>query len=228
MNLSKQLPESPIFSHLDAEAMDMLLQAGTTRTYEKGSRIVHYGDIWPYLFFVAEGRVTAVKESEEGRALIVVSLSAGEVFWGISFFEKGTPMIVSLIADEPSKLHAWSRKTLLPILLADGRMSWELARLMVKRMLHASDIVEELAFQPVTGRLARLLLQHFGAEAEEEYVERDLTLDEMAARIGTTREMVCRQLYRIMDKGAIQISRTDFKITNRAALEKIAAMTKGE
>jgi CRP-like cAMP-binding protein len=96
----------------------------------------------------------------------------------------------------------------------------------VKRMLRASDIVEELAFQPVTGRLARLLLDHFGG-AIEDYVSRDITLEEMAARIGTTREMVCRQLYRFVDEGAIQISRTELMITDRDLLEEIAGKVKG-
>jgi hypothetical protein len=49
-----------------------------------------------------------------------------------------------------------------------------------------------------------------------------MTLDEMAARIGTTREMVCRQLYRFADQGAIQINRTEFMITDQGQLKKIA------
>ena len=97
---------------------------------------------------------------------------------------------------------------------------------MLRRMLYASDIVEELAFQPVTGRLARLLLERFG-DAVGDYVARDMTLDEMAARIGSTREMVCRQLYRFVDEGAIQINRTEFMITDRGVLQDIAGKVKG-
>jgi CRP-like cAMP-binding protein len=105
--------------------------------------------------------------------------------------------------------------------LENGEISFKLACLMVRRMQHASDIVDELAFQPVTGRLARLLIQHYG-DAVEESVSRDLTLDEMAARIGTTREMVCRQLYRFADKGAIRINRTEFMVTDLGQLETFA------
>lgn len=42
-----------------------------------------------------------------------------------------------------------------------GRASWELSRLMADQMQRAGDLVEGLAFQPVAGRLARLLLDHF-------------------------------------------------------------------
>jgi len=91
----------------------------------------------------------------------------------------------------------------------------------VRRMQYASDILDEFAFQPVTGRLARLLLEHYD-DAVGDYVARDMTLDEMAARIGTTREMVCRQLYKFADQGAIQISRTEFMISDQERLENIA------
>jgi CRP-like cAMP-binding protein len=226
MPLKNLLAENPIFSHLADGTIDELITLSISRTYPEGDRITHYGDVWPYLFIVESGKVTAMKESSEGRSLIVVSLIAGEVFWGASFFYDETPMPVSLVASQDSCIHLWPRERLLPILMEQGEMSWELARLMLRRMLYASDIVEELAFQPVTGRLARLLLDRFG-DAVGDTVARDMTLDEMAARIGSTREMVCRQLYRFVDEGAIQINRTEFMITDRGVLQNLAGKVKG-
>jgi len=48
----------------------------------------------------------------------------------------------------------------------------------------------------------------------------DMTLDEMAAQIGTTREMVCRLLYRFAEEGAVEISRTEFMISDSGILEE--------
>jgi hypothetical protein len=45
-----------------------------------------------------------------------------------------------------------------------------------------------------------------------------LTLDDMATRIGTTREMVCRVLYRFADKKLINVTRTEFVLTDRDGL----------
>lgn len=226
MALIELLSHNPIFSHLDEIETQKLAKLAITRTFPEGQWVTHVGDAWPYLFLVGNGTITALKESSEGRSLIVVSIGKGEVFWGATFFQEDALMPVSLIASEESVVHLWSKDRILPALLHDGRMSWELARLMVTRMLRASDIVEELAFQPVTGRLARLLLDRFG-DAIDDYVSRDITLDEMAARIGTTREMVCRQLYRFVDEGAIQISRTELMITDRSLLKKMAGKVKG-
>ena len=69
------------------------------------------------------------------------------------------------------------------------------------------------------GRLAGLLLDVFG-DAGDEFRARELTLEDMAARIGTTQEMVCRHLYRFAEKRAIEIRSTELKITNRSILEK--------
>lgn len=109
----------------------------------------------------------------------------------------------------------------MPIILGNGAMSWELTTLMVERMLLASDIVEGLAFQPVASRLAVFMLRRFG-EHSGERISRDLTLDEMAAHIGTTREMVCRLLHRFLNQGYIDIARTEFIFTDRGGLKKLA------
>lgn len=49
-----------------------------------------------------------------------------------------------------------------------------------------------------------------------------MTLDEMAAQIGTTREMVCRMLYRFSNNEMIQVTRTEFVLTDRDGLCKLA------
>jgi len=196
-----------------------------SRDFPKDQWITHYGDIWPYLFIVENGRVSAIKESYEGRSLLIATIRSGEIFWGLAFFLETAPMPVALIAGEVCRIHLWSREHFLPYLLGNGHMSWELSRQMVTRMQTASEMVEVLAFQPVAGRLANLLLDRYG-DAVEDYVARDLTLDEMAARIGSTRETVCRVLYRLAEEGSIHIKRTEFMITDRDKLEKHAGIIK--
>ncbi|MDO9128906.1 MAG: Crp/Fnr family transcriptional regulator [Anaerolineales bacterium] len=218
MNTKDLFSQNAVFAGLSDDERDRLLRQASLRKYQKGEYLTHAGDIWPYLFFLAEGSISAVKESSEGRSLVAISFKPGEIFWGVSFFHPELTMPVALRVDAPSRTHLWSREQLLPVLLGNGSISWELSRLMVNRMLRASEIVEELAFQPLTGRVARLLLESFPATPDA--VQRRLTLDEMAARIGSTREMVCRILSRFAEQGAIRINRTEFVCTDRSILEK--------
>jgi len=220
------LPKTHPFSRLSPEQLAYLEEHKTSRLYAEGEWVVHYGDNWPHIFYVESGEITALKESVEGRTLIVANILPGELFWGLAFFNEQMPMWVSLQANQETKISLWRRKDLLPILYENGEFTWGLTCKLVARMERASEMVEELAFHPIAGRLANLLLEHFGGHPEK-FVERDLTLDEMAALIGTTREVVCRQLYRFASHELIQINRTEFKIVDADGLLKFAQKFKG-
>jgi CRP/FNR family transcriptional regulator len=135
-------------------------------------------------------------------------------------------MPVALKVDLQSSVLLWSRDQILPAILENGHVSWELSRLMVSRMLRASEILEELAFQPVAGRLAKLLIDFPGGITAGP-IARSLTLDEMAARVGSTREMVCRLLQRFADDDLIKITRTEFEITDRDRLTEMMQKGRG-
>ena len=226
METRQTLKQNVVFSGLSERELDSVLERAINRQYHKGQYLTHAGDIWPYLFFLLKGSISAVKESAEGRSLVATSFKAEEVFWGVSFFDPGLPMPVALKADIQSTVYLWSRDQILPVLIENGSMSWELCRLMVRRMLRASEIVEELAFQPVAGRLAHLLIDYPG-QTSGGPVARSLTLDDMAARIGSTREVVCRFLQQFADDQLIKITRTEFEITDREGLQGIVHKVKG-
>ena len=117
MPMTEAQPQHPIFAHLDEKDRMALVESAISRRYSKGQWICHHGDIWPYLFRIVAGEVAAVKESREGRSLIAMTLSQGEVFWGLAFFLDRAEMPVALIADEPCELRLWHQSSLLPILL---------------------------------------------------------------------------------------------------------------
>lgn len=219
--LEELLAHSQTFAALSPADRAGLARLAIPRQYRREETIVHAGDVWPYLLLVEEGCIAAAKDSSEGRNLIVMTLGPGDLFWGQAFFRDGAPMLVRLEAQQAGRLYLWPRDSVLPILLQNAPALWELCRQLVGRMEWASEILESFVFQPVAGRLARLLLSHF-EKAEGNRVARDLTLDEMAAWAGTTREMVCRTLYRFSDQGLIDITRTEFILTNRKGLADLA------
>ena len=217
---------SPFFASLAGDGIALAAQRVASRRYARGEKIALYGDPWPYFLLISRGQVDAVKESGEGRSLLVTTFLTGDIFWGVAFFLDDAPMPVTLEARTDCELLLWAREDLQPILVQSGEALWSLGRLMVSRMLHASEMLEGLAFQPIAGRLARLLTE-LPHDLESGAVSRSLTLDEMAARIGTTREVVCRFLYRLEGRGLISITRTEFAITDPKALKELAQTVKG-
>jgi len=226
MDIKDLLMHSTVFSCISEHEIDTMLEQALMRQFHKGQYLTHAGDVWPYLFFLLKGSITAVKESLEGRSFVATSFKPGEIFWGVSFFDPRLQMPVALKVDSQSTLLLWSREQILPTILKNGHFAWELSCLMVSRMLRASEIVEELAFQPVAGRLAKLLID-FPGQGASGPVARSLTLDDMAARVGSTREMVCRLLQRFADEELIKITRTEFEITDRDRLTEMMQKVRG-
>lgn len=220
METIKELLQNSLFSGLDQSGLDLLTASMHSRRYSEGEWIAQHRDVWPHLFLIRSGEVTAVKESFEGRSLILATFRTGDIFWGLAFFLEDAPMPASLLASRETEILMWRREDVLPLLLKNGSLSWELSRLMIRRVQLASDIVEQLAFHPIAGRLARLLLESVGEDPQKP-IPRNLTLDEMAARIGTTREMVCRALYSFSDKKLIEVTRTEFVLTDREGLARL-------
>lgn len=219
--LNMNLTNIPLFESLPEKTLAQIIQAAIPMSYTNQQIIVHQGDIWPYFFLVSKGEIHAVKESAEGRVLIATTLREGEFFWGLGFFVEDAEMPVMLQAGMDSELYLWPRQVLVPLIASDAALAWRLCQMMITRMQMASEIVDELAFQPVGSRVARLLLEEFGDV--DDFKPRDLTLRDMAAHTGTTQEMVCRHLYRLAKEGAIEIRRTQLRVVQRELLEKYAA-----
>lgn len=218
LKIKSSLTHNQVLSQLNETELEKLVSSAQTRKFRNGDWVVHHGDVWAYLFFIQKGQVTAIKESPEGRSLTLATFDEGEIFWGLAFFIENAPMPAALKAMAESELLIWHRDDIMPFIMSNGKFSWELSRLAIQRVQFASEIVEQLAFQPLAGRVARLLLEQY--PANQSVVPRHLTLDEMASRVGTTREIVCRILYRFAEQGAIQINRTEFTFLDRSLLEE--------
>jgi CRP/FNR family transcriptional regulator len=219
--LFEWISQNRVLSTLSVNTRKSLAKQASIRRLKKGQILVLNGEVWPYLFLVGDGKLQALKESSEGRSLVVGSFVTSEIFWGLAFFDEESPMPVTLVAVENSTIYLWSREMLIPVFRTESEAAWRLCLRMIDRMKQVSMIVEEMAFQPVDRRLARLLIDHF-TDSENDSMERHMTLDEMAAQIGTTREMVCRMLYRFSNNDLIHVTRTEFVLTDRDGLRLLA------
>ena len=107
VSLSEWLAKNPIFSSLPERERLEIARTAMSRKYAEGESLAFYGDVWPYLFLVTAGSIQAIKESSEGRSLIVLTLEPGELFWGLAFFEDKAPLPVLLQAQSESMVYLW-------------------------------------------------------------------------------------------------------------------------
>ena len=218
--LKTLLNDVPILRHLSDEDRSRMASLASQKSIERGEYLAHYGEVWPYMLIVQSGAISVLKLSSEGRNLGALRLESGDFFLTPSFFDEG-PLPASLEVKEAGIVHIWHRDTILGVLRQNQEALWDLCLWLAKRIRQASEYVEELAFQPVHGRLARLLLDQFEV-GDDTQVARELTLDEMSTMIGTTPVMVCKMLSRFADEGLVKVSRTRFELLDREELEKRA------
>ena len=218
--LNDGLAQAPVFKKLAAADRAELIRLAEVKTYRKGEFICWQDEVWPKALYIASGRIEWTMLSPDGKRQVVFRLGAGDVVWGHSLFDDH-PMPASLEVMARCRVCQWPREVVMPIVSRNVEAVWDVSRLLVLAMRHVREVVYGFAFHPVAGRLARLLLNHY-QPIEGQHTPRDLTLDEMAATVGTSRELVCKVLYRFADAELIRINRTEFVFTDRKKLEELA------
>ncbi len=220
-DLERLLERLPAFARLGASDRRSLAGCATRRDLRRGEFVFRQGDVWPFVLVIAAGRLEWSMVSPEGRRQALFDLRPGKALWSHSLFDDG-PMPADLEVMEPSVTFRWDRETIKPILERQPRAMWEVSAALVESMRMVREIVYGFAFHSVSQRLAQLLLSRYPL-AEGQPAARDLTLDEMAAFVGSTPALVSRILYTFADKGCIRITRTEFEFVDRGKLERLAS-----
>lgn len=215
------LARNPLFAALSSSDRMELAQQAVGRRYEEGELVVRSGDVWPYLMLVQDGALAATTETAAGETFFLTTVEAGDLFWGQAFFRDGAPMVARLMARDACTLYLWPREYVLPVLLENPPALWELSRLVAGRLEWTGPVLDGAGYQPIAGRLARLLLSR-SARADDGYVSGDLTLGEMASWTRTTSEIIFRMLYRFSDQGLIRVVHTGLYVLDRDGLTRMA------
>ncbi len=218
-DLIKKLSNAEFFGDFPESDRRTLAELAIPCQLRVGEYICHQGDVWESVIFLFEGNLDWVMLSVGGKEHVLFSLSPNDVFWGHSIFDD-KPMPASLKATENSTVYRWEREAILPILYRHPETLWEIAGMLTGTMRKAREIIYGLAFQPVAGRLATLLLDRF-SDPDDISVERDLTLSALASRVASSPEVVCRILHQFQTEGVLKMTRATITLHDRSALENL-------
>ncbi len=212
--------EAPIFSKLSERDRSHLLNMRSPYTYEKGHYLCWQDDIWPVAGFIVSGSLEWVMLSPDGRRQVVFRLNACDVIWAHSLIDN-LPMPASLEVKEAATLYLWDKAMVMPLILRYPEAALDVSGVLIRYMRQVRATMYGFAFQPVAGRLARMLIEHFRPEVDKT-IQRTLTLEEMAEAVGTTKELISRTLHRFADDGMIQVNRMEFVFKDVDKLEQVA------
>jgi CRP-like cAMP-binding protein len=207
---------------LDTQVRAALAARVTRLSVERGAVITLEGEPADAMYLVSEGRVKIVRYSAEGREQIMHVAERGDHFNTVPMFDGG-PCPATTVALQPSTLLALRRVDLHDLIDQYPQLAVALLREFAGRLRMLVGLIEDLALHTVHGRLAKLLLQQAEA-AEHGAPPPPMTQAEMAAHLGTVREMVARTLKSFEAAGLISLDRGAIRILDRAGLRERAQM----
>ena len=176
------------------------------------------------VYVLCSGKAKLSTTSKEGKVLILKQAEAGEVL-GLSAAISGTNYEMTAETCTPCQLNFISRHDLMRLLQNQSEVGVHSAQFLSREFQGAyRDIHELVLARSSSGKLARLLLSCAPKaipEAAEQRL-RCMTHEEMAQRIGSSRETVTRLLSTLKKKRLIRLEGATLVIRDRNGLEAMA------
>ncbi len=177
------------------------------------------------MFILCTGKVNLSTTSREGKILILKTAAAGDAL-GLSAAILGLGYELTAETATSCELSFVDRKHFLGLMQSDSDVALHTAQSLSRDFQSAyRDIHDLVLTRSSAGKLARLLLSHSpsqGIEAAETRLHSSMTHEEMAQRIGSSRETVTRLLGDLKKKQLIRLDGPTLVIRDRTALEALA------
>lgn len=208
--------EHPLFAGLDARVLQRLARSAVPISLHAGELLAIAGDPCEAVYFVVQGRLRVFLSSPQGREQVVSELTAGDPVYLVAALDD-QPLPASTQAATRTTLLRLSRAETLALLSQQPELTLRVLRTLARRMRQLTVLVESLSLFSVPQRLARLLVERATTPDAERLTQR-----EMAARLGTVREVVARALSQFAERGWLRLGRGSIEIVDLQALRDLA------
>jgi CRP/FNR family transcriptional regulator, cyclic AMP receptor protein len=202
------LKRAPLFESLDEEETRALRAGVTDVELARGERLFDEGDVGDRLFVVLDGKIKLTRTSADGRENLISLVGPGEMFGELSLFDP-RPRTMSASAVTDVRMAALAHDYLRSWLSGHPDVALHLLAALARRLRRTNEVMSDLVFTDVPGRVAKALLDlaaRFGVEQEDGLqVNHDLTQEELAQLVGASRETVNKALADFVARGWIQL-----------------------
>jgi CRP/FNR family transcriptional regulator len=204
----KILRGNEYFDDLPEAMLKDIARHMTLREYQRGEPLFWEGDPCDGLFIVEQGSAKIFRLSPQGRQYIVRVLQEGDTFAEVPAFDEGTNP-VNVEALENSRFWVISSRKLRELVTAHPVFAQKVLVNFGRMLRGMVQKVSEMAFYQVTHRLARLI-----AEMPLDETAPHWTQEQLAARLGTVREVVARSMKELERSGAIRVEDRRIRIAD--------------
>lgn len=210
----KTLRANPYFDDLPEALIKRIVQSMQLREYERGDVLFWEGDPAAGLHILEAGSVKLYRISPQGRQYIISVLSEGDTCNEVPAFDGGTNP-VNVEALETARVWVVEADLLRELVKSNPEFALKVLNKFGQNLRNLVRKVSEMAFYQVTNRLARLI-----DEMPVEGSQPHWTQEQLAARLGTVREVVARSLKELEKSGAIRIEERRIQIADPHVLQQ--------
>jgi CRP/FNR family transcriptional regulator, cyclic AMP receptor protein len=185
--------ESPSAAQLTAIAdpfVRELASLGRLRSYPKNTVFITEGDSSDSVFVILSGRVKIFLSDTEGHEMILDTQGPGEYVGEMAL--DGNPRSASVMTTETTTFAVVSRDPIKEAIRRNPDFALDMISKIIDRARLATNSVKDLALLDVYGRVARLLLNMAVERNGKLEIPEKLTQQEIAERVGASRDMVSR------------------------------------
>ena len=193
-------------ARLSQDELKAISLHGVVRRYPKHAVIINEGDTSDSLYIVLEGRVKAYVGDAAGHEVMLSTQGPGEYFGEMVLDQK--PRSASIMTLQASRFLVVPAQDLRDFVLRNPKFALSLIEKLIQRVRVLTESVKSLAFMDVYGRVARLLLELAEEQDGRLVIGERLTQQEIASRVGASREMVSRILKDLSLCGCLTHSRS--------------------
>jgi CRP/FNR family transcriptional regulator, cyclic AMP receptor protein len=209
----KTLRENVYFSELTDPLLQEVANSMQLREYQRGDVLFWEDDPSDGLHIIENGSAKIYRLSPQGRQYIVRILQEGDTFAEVPAFDGGVNP-VNVDALETCRVWVINSEKLRALVAAHPVFAQKVLKNFGEMLRNLVRAVSEMAFFQVTNRLARLISE----DAEEP--RSHWTQEQLAARLGTVREVVARSLKELERSGAIRIEDRRIHIVDDSVLRQ--------
>ena len=217
------LRKTPLFASLTDGEMQALAARATRERFQKDEELFAEGDPCSGLYLVAVGKVRIFKLSPSGREQILAVEGPGSSFAELPVFDGGNyPAAASALED--TEVLFISRKDFQNFCREHPDVGLKVIAVVGSRLRRLVGIIEELSFTTVRQRLIALILRLAQASStrskEGVHVELTKSHQDLAAELGTVRELVSRNLGRLQAEGFLDVEGRKIVVKDLAGLKR--------
>lgn len=216
----EMLRKIPYFSMLNQDELARVASVTAERQYNRGDLILIEGETEGALCYVCSGLVKVFKASPEGREQVLRLIGAGNTFNDVPALDGG-PNPANVAAVEPSVIYVIRRAELRKLITTRPEVAEAVVLTLAKTLRHLVVLVEDLSLRHVTARVAKILLDQEASVQQGHHAHR-LTQTEMAALVGSAREVVGRALKELETAGVIEMRHGQAVVLNSERLRIMA------